>query len=625
MMERDHRSWEEADEEDAEHLRGAHSLEGWGKRLGVHKIEYQGGFEKFTPEMLAYCMQDVRVCDKLDLMLEKEAPPQAAIDDEQKFLWYTNEGCNRGFPFDVEKAKALAKDVSGQVDKLVQALSDVIPPRVEEKATPQFWRLVRGTESVEYATKGECDLHRKLQGWKPKECEIIRGPNKVEYHYFNPGSGNQVRNYFREKYGYCSPILTDKGQDLYKEKAGTYAELAKDYGSFPEDLLRNLEFPEATPIADYKLLQKRLGQIESGKSAWLKLVYPDGRIRHSLFGIGCVTHRVAHRSPNLGQVPSVELDKETKKPLLGLAGRYGVESRELFHAPEDHDLVGVDLQAIEAREFAHFLHPYDGGIYIDAVLNGDIHMLSVDAFKSKAGYGINRKDVKQCYYAYLYSAGKEKLGTVVTEFSAEALAEFKEWRDWLSGSNNRDPIKTRQMASLIAFGTEKPEDTSHEEFNSLLRWVGRIKAEDIQATTKMARKVVGGKVDMAFRKGITGLDRLITDVQKAAQRGYIFGHDKRKLPVRKEHAALNTLLQGNAAIVAKKWVNLTWDKAGQEGIDGWLAAFIHDEQESIIRDHQSSKFMEICVDAARRAGEWYKLSIPIAAEGHIGKNWSQVH
>lgn len=37
-----------------------HSLEKWGKHLGVHKQEFED-FSRYTPEMLEYCKQDVLV------------------------------------------------------------------------------------------------------------------------------------------------------------------------------------------------------------------------------------------------------------------------------------------------------------------------------------------------------------------------------------------------------------------------------------------------------------------------------------------------------------------------------------------------------------------------------------
>lgn len=49
-------------------LIGSHSLEAWGRRLGVLKGDYgkqENAWEKWSPEMSAYCEQDVKVTLRL--------------------------------------------------------------------------------------------------------------------------------------------------------------------------------------------------------------------------------------------------------------------------------------------------------------------------------------------------------------------------------------------------------------------------------------------------------------------------------------------------------------------------------------------------------------------------------
>ena len=49
-------------------LAGGHSLEAWGKRVNVPKSEHKD-FSQYTPEMLSYCQQDVRVTKQVYLRL----------------------------------------------------------------------------------------------------------------------------------------------------------------------------------------------------------------------------------------------------------------------------------------------------------------------------------------------------------------------------------------------------------------------------------------------------------------------------------------------------------------------------------------------------------------------------
>ena len=55
-------------------LYGRHSLESWGYRLKCFKgdfAKHQGAWEKYTPEMLDYCIQDTEVTLKLYALLQR--------------------------------------------------------------------------------------------------------------------------------------------------------------------------------------------------------------------------------------------------------------------------------------------------------------------------------------------------------------------------------------------------------------------------------------------------------------------------------------------------------------------------------------------------------------------------
>lgn len=55
-------------------LYGRHSLEAWGHRLKCHKGSfgnYEGAWEKYTPEMASYCVQDTEVTLKLFHLMQR--------------------------------------------------------------------------------------------------------------------------------------------------------------------------------------------------------------------------------------------------------------------------------------------------------------------------------------------------------------------------------------------------------------------------------------------------------------------------------------------------------------------------------------------------------------------------
>ena len=132
-------------------------------------------------------------------------------------------------------------------------------------------------------------------------------------------------------------------------------------------------------------LTKKLGMISEGVNAWQKLVTTSSRIHHHC-SVATATFRCAHRSPNLGQVPSDE------------------RFRKLFTASPNLSMVGCDLAGVELRMLAHYLARWDGGRYAEVLLHGDIHQENANKI------GVSRKLVKTISYAFLYGAGDQKLG-----------------------------------------------------------------------------------------------------------------------------------------------------------------------------------------------------------------------
>ena len=114
-------------------------------------------------------------------------------------------------------------------------------------------------------------------------------------------------------------------------------------------------------------------------------------------------------------------------------------------------------------------------------------------------------------------------------------------------------------------------------------------------------------------------------VQRASAKKYLKGLDGRKLYVRNQHSALNTLLQGAGAIVMKKGLVLLDDMLKLNNIDYKFVANIHDEWQIEVKESQADFAGRLAVDSIIKAGEHFNLRCPLDGEYKTGVNWSETH
>jgi len=147
---------------------------------------------------------------------------------------------------------------------------------------------------------------------------------------------------------------------------------------------------------------------------------------------------------------------------------------------------------------------------------------------------------------------------------------------------------------------------------------------DKQLSPNKAR-AKGKQVRAAFIEAIDGLSELLQAVKKRSSSGTIMAVDGRKIYVDSTHKALNYLLQCSAGVIAKRWLLIANNTLKEADLSTHQLAFIHDElqYECEPKDIDDVKFT--LEHAAVRAGEYYNLRIPIAAEAKSGANWSEVH
>jgi DNA polymerase I-like protein with 3'-5' exonuclease and polymerase domains len=136
---------------------------------------------------------------------------------------------------------------------------------------------------------------------------------------------------------------------------------------------------------------------------------------------------------------------------------------------------------------------------------------------------------------------------------------------------------------------------------------------------------IGKKVKKKFLDNTPALKSLRERVATASKRGYLIGLDGRRIHVRSEHSALNTLLQGAGAIIMKKALVLLNNYAILKGIDYKFIGNIHDEIQTEVHESDAKVFGEIAVKAIQEAGKELNLNCPLDGEYKIGENWNATH
>ena len=136
----------------------------------------------------------------------------------------------------------------------------------------------------------------------------------------------------------------------------------------------------------------------------------------------------------------------------------------------------------------------------------------------------------------------------------------------------------------------------------------------------------GQKLIDSFLRNTPKLKALREKVARIyAKEGWLPGLDGRKLLVRAEHSALNTLLQGAGAIVMKQAVVILHKKLRQSKIDFKFVVNCHDEWQ-IETTEESAEFVgKAGKQAIKEAGIVLNMRCPLDGEYKVGNSWKETH
>ena len=304
------------------------------------------------------------------------------------------------------------------------------------------------------------------------------------------------------------------------------------------------------------------------------------------------------------------------------SGRPQVDERTLEenkHIPEAlYVLEYLLLQKRYAQVSSWLEHVQDDGrvhgrVTSNGAVTGRMTHQTPNMAQVPAGYSQYGKECRQCWTV---PPGKKLVGFDASGLELRMLAHYMDDEEFTNVLLTED-IHTRNQ---VAAGLDtRPQAKTF--IYAFLYGAGDAKIGSIVGGTASH----GAKLKQRFLSNTPALESLRERVGRASQRGHLIGLDGRKLWVRSEHSALNTLLQAAGAIVMKKALVILDDYAKQWNIDYKFVGNIHDEVQTEVAEAQAEKFGWLAVECLKAAGLYYNLRCPLDGEYQVGTTWSETH
>lgn len=536
-------------------LSGGHSLDAWGERLGKPKIDFSD-YSRLTPEMIEYCHQDVSITAELFRRLVRTLSrigfSERSIWIQMRFTEILDRQQRNGFYFDGPRAIDFYRMLRSREEELTDEIRRVFPPVRSLVAERAMFKKDGSVTSI-YSKDRERYILKEYS-----DRGIYEAFEDVEFSIGSP----QQRTQKLLELGWEPQEFTPKTKKGGggNPKPFEHGELSPSLEAFLEDK----DVPEVRLIAKWMAINGRANMVNNWLENWNDAT---GCIHGKLFTAD--TLRLRHQAPNTANIPAVRttlLDKGTELErticLLGEAGYYTYEARDLWCARPGRVLVGTDAAGLELRMLAHYLNRRD---FTEGVVNGDPHQVNADIV------GITRPQAKTLIYATLYGAGDVKI--------ARTLGL---------------PVLTKKMPGRGAQGHTMEYSPEGKEIKEL--FLERL-----------------------------GLKALIEECQDEQKQGRINLVDGSKIVCPSPHAALNYRLQGGGARVMAMGAILFERHIRREQLDSIKVGDIHDEWQYDVHPSCAKRHSELSVQSIREAGEVLGLRVPLDGTAKEGLTWAETH
>jgi DNA polymerase-1 len=319
--------------------------------------------------------------------------------------------------------------------------------------------------------------------------------------------------------------------------------------------------------------------------------------------------QIAERLQSLG----VKFDKKTEK------GNIIVDEKVLegIDRPEAKAVARYMMLQKRVAQIDSWLKAVkdDGRVHGRVITNGAVtgrmthqspNMAQVPAVSAPFG--------TECRSCWTVDEGNKLVGIDASGLELRMLAHYMDDEDYTNEILNGDIHTANQRAAGL-----ETRPLAKTFIYAFLYGAGDAKIGAIVG----GNSVTGRRLKETFLSNTPSLERVRGDTHRQAASGILTALDGRKLRVRSEHAALNTLLQGAGAIVMKQALVHLADKL--RNIPHRFVANVHDEWQLETPAHYADTVGRMGVRAIRIAGETLSLRCPLDGEYRVGNNWAETH
>jgi DNA polymerase-1 len=223
---------------------------------------------------------------------------------------------------------------------------------------------------------------------------------------------------------------------------------------------------------------------------------------------------------------------------------------------------------------------------------------------------------KECRSCWVVPEGKKLVGVDASGLELRMLAHYMGDQEYTNEILNGDIHSANQSAAGLA-----TRDQAKTFIYAFLYGAGDAKIGSIVGGSS----TVGKRLKDKFLENTPALAELRERVATAAAKGYLRGLDGRRLWLRSEHAALNTLLQSAGAVVMKKALVIFTEFAQKWSLTYRMIGNIHDEVQMEVDAKDAENAGYLMVESIKAAGVAFNMRCPLDGEYKIGLSWADTH